>query len=154
MGVAGSGKTTIGRMLADALGYGFSDADDYHSPANVEKMARGEQLDDGDREPWLTALASAIDGWLRDDADIVLACSALKESYRARLLRDPSRMRVVYLKVSPATALARVAQRVGHFMPGDLVESQFEVLEEPSAAIIVDASQPPDGIVRTICDAI
>jgi gluconokinase len=154
MGVAGSGKTTVGRKLARALGYRFSDADDFHSRANVEKMARGEQLDDVDREPWLGAMAAAIDVWLHDDANVVLACSALKESYRERLMRDPSRMKIVYLKVSPATAAARVARRVGHFMPGDLVKSQFETLEEPAAAITVDASHPPDFIVRTICDAL
>ena len=154
MGVAGAGKTTVGRMLARTLGYRFSDADDFHSRANVEKMARGEQLDDADREPWLGALAAAIEVWLQDGDDVVLACSALKESYRTRLMRDPSRMKIVYLKVSPAIALARVGKRVGHFMPRDLVESQFEVLEEPTAAIVVDASQSPEFIVRTICDAL
>lgn len=154
MGVAGSGKTTVGRMLARALDYRFSDADDFHSRANVEKMAHGERLDDADREPWLAALVAAIDVWLHDDADVVLACSALKESYRERLMRDPSRMKIVYLKVSPATALERVARRVGHFMPGDLVQSQFEALEEPAAAITVNGSQPSDFIVRTICDAL
>ncbi len=154
MGVSGAGKTTVGRMLARALGYRFSDADDFHSRANVEKMARGEQLDDLDRDPWLDALAAAIEVWLQNGDDVVLACSALKESYRVRLMLDPSRMKIVYLKVSPAIARARVGKRVGHFMPGELVDSQFETLEEPATAIVVDASHPPDVIVRNICDAL
>ncbi len=154
MGVSGAGKTTVGRMLARALGCRFSDADDFHSRANVEKMARGEQLDDLDRDPWLDALAAAIEVWLQNGDDVVLACSALKESYRVRLMLDPSRMKIVYLKVSPAIARARVGKRVGHFMPGELVDSQFETLEEPATAIVVDASHPPDVIVRNICDAL
>lgn len=154
MGVAGAGKTTIGRMLADALGYRFSDADEFHSQANVEKMRRGERLDDGDREPWLRAMASAIDTWLREGTDVVLACSALKESYRARLLRDPSRMTLVYLKVPPEVARGRIEDRPDHFMPADLVDSQFESLEEPAHAVVIDASQPPDAIVHTIGDAL
>jgi gluconokinase len=154
MGVAGAGKTTVGRELARALGYEFSDADSFHSPANVEKMRRGERLDDDDRRPWLDAMAAAIDRWLLEDRNVVLACSALKESYRAKLVRDRSRMRLVYLKVSPQVARERAAQRVDHFMPEDLVESQFEALEEPRDAIVVDGSWPPDAIVRSICDAL
>lgn len=154
MGVAGAGKTTVGRLLADALGYRFSDADEFHSPANVEKMRRGERLDDSDREPWLAAMAHAVDGWLRDGANVVLACSALKASYQARLMRDPSRMALVYLKVPPDVARARVRTRDRHFMPADLVHSQFEALEEPADAIAVDATQPPDVVVRTIGDAL
>ncbi len=154
MGVAGAGKTSVGRMLAKALGYEFRDADGFHPAANVEKMRRGAQLDDEDRAPWLQALASAIDTWLQNGTDVVLACSALKASYRAVLLRDLSRMRLVYLKVAPALARERVAGRPGHFMPDDLVDSQFEALEEPDAAISVDASQPPDAIVRSIHDGL
>lgn len=150
MGVAGAGKTTIGRMLAEALGYRFHDADEFHSPTNVEKMRRGERLAEEDREPWLDAMARAIDGWLRDGANVVLACSALKASYRARLMRDPSRMALVYLRVPPDVARARVGGRTDHFMPRALVDSQFEALEEPADAIAVDATQPPDVIVRTL----
>lgn len=154
MGVAGAGKTTVGSELAAARGFEFHDADEFHSPANVEKMRRGAQLDDRDREPWLQAMASAIDEWLRDGRNVVLACSALKARYRALLLRDPTRMRVVYLKVSPELARERVAQRTDHFMPSDLVDSQFEALEEPASAVTVDASLPPEVIVRTIAGAL
>jgi len=154
MGVAGAGKTTIGRMLAEALGFEYQDADDFPPPVNVEKMRRGQQLDDRDREPWLDALARAIDGWLQSDANVVLACSALKARYRARLMRDPRRMRLVYLKVAPDVARARVERRVGHFMPHDLVESQFAALEEPDDAIVIEAARPPEGIVDTIANAL
>lgn len=148
MGVAGAGKTTVGRRLADALGFQFVDADEFHPPANIEKMSHGVELQEEDRAPWLEALAAAVDKWLRDGDDVVLACSALKESHRAKLLRDPSRMRLVYLKVPPVVARDRVAQREGHFLRDDLVESQFDALEEPSAAIRIDASRSPEAIVR------
>lgn len=154
MGVAGAGKTTIGRMLAEARGYRFSDADAFHPQANVEKMRRGERLDDIDREPWLRTMASAIDTWLRDETDVVLACSALKARYRARLLRDPSRMTLVYLKVPPGVARARIEDRLEHFMPADLLDSQFEALEEPAQAIVIDASEPLDAVVHAIQDAL
>jgi gluconokinase len=154
MGVAGAGKTTIGERLAAALGYQFRDADEFHPPANVEKMRSGRRLDDADRDPWLQAMADAIDCWLREGTGVVLACSALKERYRTRLVRDPERVRVVYLKVTTQVARQRVAQRSDHFMPADLVDSQFETLEEPRHAVVVDASQPPDAIVRQLGDAL
>lgn len=157
MGVAGAGKTTVGRMLAATLGYEFSDADSFHTPENVDKMRRGIALSDADREPWLRDLAAAVDDWLARDRDVVLACSALTAAYRAILLRDPSRMRLVYLKISPAIAHQRVSARRGHYMPGALVETQFEVLEEPAGregAIVADASQPPDVLVRTVAAAL
>ena len=154
MGVAGAGKTTVGCLLAESLGYGFRDADEFHSPANVEKMRRGERLDDRDREPWLAAMAHAIDGWLWDGSNVVLACSALKASYRSRLMRDHSQMALVHLKVPLDVARARVSARRDHFMPRDLVDSQFEALEEPVEAITVDATQPPEEIARTIADAV
>jgi gluconokinase len=150
MGVAGAGKTTVGRSLAAALAYEFKDADDFHPAANVEKMRRGHQLDDADREPWLEAMAQAIDGWLRDGAGVVLACSALKQRYRERLLRDPSRMRVVYLRVSPELARQRAHVRVGHFMPSGLVDSQFAALEEPTDAIVIDGGEEVAAIVAAI----
>jgi gluconokinase len=150
MGVAGAGKTTVGRALADALGYRFHDADEFHSAANVEKMSRGIALDDEDREPWLQALATAIDAWLREDAGVVLACSALKARYRSILQRDPTRVRFVYLKITPQLARERVSERVGHFMTERLVSDQFETLEEPTDAIVADASEPPHDIVRRL----
>jgi gluconokinase len=150
MGVAGAGKTLVGQRLAARLRYRFSDADDFHPPANLEKMRSGRPLEDADRDPWLRAMSDAIDTWLRDGIDVVLACSALKQRYRARLVRDPNRVRLVYLKIAPEIARERIARRTGHFMPPDLVESQFEALEEPRDAIVVDASGHPDAIVRAV----
>jgi len=132
MGVAGAGKTTVGRLLAAHLHCQFRDADEFHSAANIEKMRSGRKLDDRDRGPWLQAMADAIDAWLRDGSRVVLACSALKESYRSTLVRDAACVRVVYLKISREVAHARVSARTDHFMPTDLVDSQFEALEEPS----------------------
>src|SRR5919109_713445 len=129
MGVAGAGKTTVGKALADALGWQFADADDFHPARNVDKMARGVALDEADREPWLAALAAAIDEWLRTDTRVVLACSALKANYRAVLQRDPVRVRFVYLQVSPEVAHERVAHRPGHFMKERLVDTQFDTPE-------------------------
>src|SRR5215207_371912 len=110
MGVAGSGKTTVGRRLADELGWKFYDADDFHPPANVEKMSRGVALDDDDRRPWLAALRRLIDDSLARGESAVLACSALKESYRQYLLAD-ERARLVYLKGDYDTVLKRVTNR-------------------------------------------
>lgn len=152
MGVAGAGKTTVGTKLAEALGFRFSDADEFHSPANLDRMRRGVSLDEEDRKPWLQAMASAIDAWLATGTDVVLACSALKESYRSILLRDPARMRIVYLKVSPEIARARVAGRTDHFMPPALVDSQFDALEEPRDAIAIDALRSPDAIVSELLE--
>jgi len=154
MGVAGAGKTTVGRRLAESLGWEFVDADDFHPPANVEKMRRGLPLEDEDREPWLRALAAAIDEWLRAGAHVVLACSALKEKYRAVLRRDPARVRFVYLKIPPHVAAARVAARHGHFMKRALVDDQFKALEEPTNAIVVDATGNPDEIVQRLRSSI
>jgi gluconokinase len=154
MGVSGAGKTTIGILLAAEISYRFVDADALHPPSNVEKMRGGVPLDDADRAPWLRVLSEAIDGWLRSGDRVVLACSALKSAYRAALVRDPSRMAVVYLKLSPELARARVAARVGHFMGDVLIESQFEALEEPHRAIELDASLPPGELVRRIRDVL
>jgi len=150
MGVAGAGKTTVGKALAEARGWQFADADDFHPQRNLDKMSRGVALDDADREPWLAALADAIDKWLRSGTHVVLACSALKAKYREVLQRDRVRVRFVYLKVSPEVAHDRVAHRPDHFMKDRLVDSQFETLEEPADAIVVDGSQPPEHIVREL----
>lgn len=154
MGVAGAGKTTVGRKLAGALGFDFADADHFHTAACVEKMRRGLPLDDADRAPWLAALAAAVDTWLDADEDVVLACSALKSTYRNQLLRDRSRMAVVYLDVPPGVARARLDARAGHFMPSRLVDSQFQTLEEPLDALRVDATQPLRIVVQQIVDAL
>ena len=132
MGVAGCGKTTVGRALADALGLTFHDADDFHPEANVAKMRSGTPLTDADRWPWLETLS----GLLREP--VVLACSALKESYRTRLSLGGSPV-FVYLRITPETATARLQARADHFMPSSLIKSQFETLEEPDSAIVLDA---------------
>lgn len=150
MGVSGSGKSTVGMMLASALNWDFSDADSFHSPANVEKMSKGIPLTDADRIPWLLAMQEAIAQWLREERNMVLACSALKSSYREMLYFDPERIRLVYLKGSFELIQKRLAIRQHHFMNKDLLQSQFDTLEEPESAIYVDASQPPKAIVQQI----
>jgi gluconokinase len=150
MGVAGAGKTMVGRLLATALGFTFADADAFHSEANRAKMARGIPLDDADRAPWLDALAAAIGLWTAQDESVVLACSALKASYRARLLGDSEGARVVYLTGSPALLRARLEAREGHFAKSNLLESQLASLEAPDDAITVDVAAPPEALVEAI----
>jgi len=150
-GVTGSGKTTVGTRLAARLGFMFYDADDYHDPSNIEKMRRGEPLNDADRGPWLDRLRELL--YLKTTAGepVVLACSALRQAYRRRLCPGyPARVRFVYLRVNRETASERLRARAGHFMPTALVDSQFDLLEEPNNAICVDASQPVDDIVDYI----
>ena len=150
MGVAGSGKTTIAKMLADSLSWEFSDADSFHPPANVEKMSQGIPLEDADRAPWLQALQATIERWLREKKNVVLACSALKAAYRERLCCDKSRMQLVYLKGSFELLQSRLAQRSDHFMKQNLLQSQFDILEEPAEGIYVDILLPPKVIVQQI----
>ena len=150
MGVSGSGKTTVGKLLAQSLNWDFSDADDFHPSANIEKMSRGIPLEDADRLPWLLQLQAAIDRWLLENKNIVLACSALKASYRKILCPDPQRMKIVYLKGSFHLLATRLKTRENHYMKADLLLSQLDTLEEPEDAMIVDASQPLEVIVRQI----
>jgi gluconokinase len=157
MGVSGSGKTTIGKLLAEALGWPFYDADDFHPPANVERMHQGIALTDEDRKPWLAALARLIAEALANDQSLVLACSALKAAYREQLKphgATATAVPFVYLHVPPAVAAARLKERHGHFMPASLVPSQFAALEEPADAIVIDATQTPDEIVAQIRQAL
>ena len=149
MGVAGAGKTTVGRLLAGELGWEFYDADDFHPPANVEKMSRGVPLDGDDRRPWLAALRRLIDDSLARGESAVVACSALKESYRQYLLAD-ERTRLIYLKGSLELIKGRMTSRRGHYMKAEMLDSQFAALEEPARDAHLDASQPPDEIVRAI----
>jgi gluconokinase len=151
MGVAGAGKTTVGRLLARELGWSFYDADDFHPRANVSKMARGAPLDDRDRAPWLDALRELIVGCLARGEDAVLACSALKEDYRRRLLVD-ARVKLIYLKGEYELIRERLAARAGHFMKPELLASQFEALEEPGPEAQVDASGPPAEVVKAVRD--
>ena len=150
MGVSGSGKTTVGKLLAQSLNWDFSDADDFHPSANIEKMSRGIPLEDADRLPWLLQLQAAIDRWLLENKNVVLACSALKASYREILCRDQQRMKIVYLKGPFHLLATRLKTRENHYMKADLLLSQLETLEEPENAIIIDASQPLELIVRQI----
>jgi carbohydrate kinase (thermoresistant glucokinase family) len=149
MGVSGSGKTTVGRALARAVGGRFYDADDYHSAANIAKMRSGRPLTDGDREAWLRELRSRIDQWLTEQDTFVLACSALTERIRAVLGADREGVRIVHLRGSKALIDARMRSRE-HFMPAALLDSQFALLEPPQHALDLDVSRPPDELVTRI----
>ncbi|MGH8011421.1 MAG: gluconokinase [Candidatus Binataceae bacterium] len=149
MGVSGSGKTTVGQTLAHKLHWEFHDADELHSPANIEKMRRGIALTDDDREAWLDAVRALIERCL-DGAGAVIACSALKQSYRERLMVDSTGVRLVFLKGSRALIARRLAMRAGHFFDPRLLRSQFETLEEPADAMVVDISASPDAIAEDI----
>jgi len=149
MGTTGSGKTTIGGLLAKRMGWEFVDADDFHPPSNVEKMKRGIPLTDADREPWLEALRDKIVEWTAEKRNVVLACSALKASYRDEL-RASSDVKFVYLKGSYQLFSERVLARRGHFAKQDLLASQFATLEEPTDAVIVDAAPSPEQIVSEV----
>ena len=151
MGVSGAGKTTIGRMLAAKLGYEFHDADDLHCDANKVKMASGVALTDADRAPWLAGIRALIANNLARSVDMVLACSALKQSYRDEIMVDAERVKIVYLKGSPQLIAARIAHRKDHFMNKALLGSQFDTLEEPRDAMVVDIDGPPEAIVENIC---
>lgn len=146
MGVAGSGKTTVGRALADSLNWRFTDADDFHPPANIAKMSAGTALTDSDRAPWLAALCAHIDA----TDDTVLACSALKASYRARLIADPDRVKLIHLRGTREQIAARLAARTGHYAPPALLDSQLAILEEPSDALVLDIADAPAVLVDTI----
>jgi gluconokinase len=151
MGVSGSGKTTIGRLLAARTGWAFYDADDYHSADNLAKMRRGIPLTDEDRVPWLETLRQKVVVPSLDTGEpAILACSALKASYRERLSCSDPRVRVIYLKGDYALIRARMERRSGHFMGADMLASQFEALEEPGNAVVVDAAESPDAIVDAI----
>ena len=151
MGVSGCGKSFIGELLAQALGGVFADADDFHPPANIVKMANGIPLTDADRWPWLDRLREEIVLHRSSSADYVLACSALKQSYRDRLLGNdsPEVFNFVYLKGTKELIRQRMEQR-DHFMPPALLDSQFDTLEEPQDAIVVDIELSPDEIVKII----
>lgn len=150
MGVAGSGKTTVGRALAAALGWEFRDADDFHPPANIAKQAAGIPLDDADRAPWLAAIRAHLDEKLFRGENAVVTCSALKEKYRAQLVADPARVKLVHLSGTPALLAARIAGRTDHFMKPAMLASQLAALEPPRDALAVDIAEPPDKLVAHI----
>ena len=146
MGVSGVGKTTVGAPLARALGAAFRDAADYHPPQNVAKMKAGTPLDDADRWPWLARLNKELKGVDR----AVLACSALKQSYRERLLQGIARHAVVYLHGSFELIQDRAARRQHRYMPASLLRSQFTTLEPPADAIEIDVAATPEACVAAI----
>jgi gluconokinase len=150
MGVSGSGKTTIGRTLAERLGWKFIEGDEYHPRENVAKMAAGVPLEDSDRWPWLDTLNRL----LRAERDAIVTCSALKESYRQRLLAGVEDPRLVYLEGSQALIASRVAARKHRYMPASLLDSQFATLEPPAQAIRVDVGASLDECVDAIIAAL
>ena len=153
MGVCGAGKTEIGRRLAEALDWTFLDADDFHPPANVEKMRAGTPLCDADRWPWLDALAAALRDATAGRGNTVLACSALARRYRDRLGLPHPFIRLVHLDDAGDVIRQRMERRAGHFMPAALLDSQLTILERPAAderPIVVDVASEPDTIVRSI----
>ena len=146
MGVAGCGKTTIGSKLARSLGVLFLDADDFHPEANLKKMSSGIPLDDSDRIPWLESLREE----LRSNRGCVLACSALKQKYRS-MLEDADRNTVfIMLDISKETARRRVLSRANHFMPETLIDSQFDSLERPTDALVIDAEGPVNSVLDVL----
>ncbi len=149
MGVAGSGKTTIGSLLAQQLGWEFADADNFHSAENIERIRKGTPLTDEERAPWLRAIRDAMLQWVAEKKNAVLACSVLKQSYREQLYHGPE-AKLVYLKGDYKLIYERLIQRKGHFADSDLLASQFETLEEPSDAITVEVNQTPEEIVSEI----
>jgi gluconokinase len=149
MGVAGSGKSTLGQALARALGCPFYDSDDLHSPEAIEKMTKGIGLTDEDRQPWLAELAARIKVWESQTPKTVLACSALKQKYRDQLAQAGS-VEWVYLKGDTALIAERLKSREGHFVSASLLDSQFQALEEPKKALVLDISESPQSLIFTL----
>jgi len=149
MGVTGSGKSTVGRIAAQRLGWLFLEADDFHSPANRTKMRRGIPLTDADRVPWLDAIHAALGEHEAGRRQVVLACSALKADYRRRLL-DGLPATTVYLKGPPDLIRSRLRERPAHFAGESILDDQFEILEEPSPAVVIDVRATPEAIATAI----
>jgi gluconokinase len=150
MGVVGAGKTTVGSLLAQKLGWQFADADDFHPAANVEKIRHGIPLDDSDRAPWLAALRNAILRWNAANQNVALACSALKRKYRDELRVDG--VQFVYLKGDYELMQERLRARHGHFASESILKSQFADLEKPDDAITVETNKSPEAIVADIIE--
>ena len=155
MGVAGSGKSTLGQRAATALGWPYFEADDFHAEANKAKMANGIPLDDADRSPWLAAIRAKMNATIDAGRSAVFTCSALKEKYRQVLAGDAQHpVTIVFLKGDYETILARVGQRQGHFMKAEMVKSQFEALEHPEGAIELDIRETPEALLAKILAAV
>lgn len=150
IGVAGSGKTTVGRLLSVDLGWPFFDGDDFHPQANIEKMQRGIPLADADRIPWLDALNRLIQGVTGEGRNAVIACSALKQAYRDRLKAGAADVRFVHLRGDAPLMQRRLEARPDHFMKAGMLPSQFDALEEPVDALIVESAEEPKAIVAQI----
>jgi gluconokinase len=150
IGVSGSGKTTIGKMLAAQLDWPFYDGDDFQPKDNVAKMAQGMPLNDRDRRPWLLAIHDLLVGIRAKRGHAVVACSALKQDYRDLLLKGMEGIRPIYLKGEYAILEERLKRRQGHFFKAGLLGSQFEILEEPEDAVAVNVDAPPESIVARI----
>jgi gluconokinase len=152
MGVTGTGKTTIGRGLSERTGWQFAEGDDYHSEANKQKMHAGIPLTDEDRGPWLAALHELLDGWFQRRESGILACSALKQSYRETLITGipHDAYRFVMLQVSREHIAERLAHRIDHYMNPALLDSQFATLEAPSDALVVSDEGTPEETIGLI----
>ena len=153
MGVAGSGKTTVGELLARELGWRFNDADGFHPPENVAKMSASTPLTDEDRQPWLRAIRRHIEECLARGEGAVVTCSALKETYRKILLGDDARVGLVYLQGSRELLWARIGARKNHFMKPAMLDSQLATLEEPTNALTLNISPEPPELVAAIRQA-
>ena len=154
MGVAGSGKTTVGARLAQDLGWAFDDADGFHPSANVAKMSAGQPLTDADRAPWLAAIGAYITDRLARGETAVVTCSALKQAYRDQIVPDPACVRLVYLRGTRDQLWARLCGRENHFMKPAMLDSQLAALEEPTHALTVDITPAPTVIAAQIRQAL
>ncbi|BDG73156.1 gluconokinase [Roseomonas fluvialis] len=151
MGVSGCGKSTVGALLAERLGWSFEDGDGFHPPQNVEKMRAGTPLTDDDRWPWLDAIALRIAAARADGTGVVIACSALRRAYRDRLRAEQGDVRFLHLTGEPSLIMARQAARTGHYMPASLIASQFATLEPPDTeadVIDLDVDAEPPAILQ------
>ncbi len=150
MGVSGSGKTTVGQQLAADLGWSYYDGDDFHSLKNIAKMSSGIPLTDEDRTIWLMQITLHIKKLIKTGENAIISCSALKQQYRRQLQIDSMLVKFVYLKGSRELIKKRLISRAGHYMKVELLESQFESLEEPENAMIVEVKDPPEQISADI----
>jgi gluconokinase len=152
MGVSGSGKSTVGKLLSDRTGWSFYDADNFHPAENIAKMSQNIPLTDSDRQPWLSQLQELIDRTIKSKDNAILACSALKSTYRDILQGNRQEIVWIYLRGSYQEIKTRIEQRQGHFLSANLLQNQFDTLEEPNNAIIFDIYLPPEVIVDRIIE--
>ncbi len=152
MGVSGCGKSTVAKLLAEKLGWDFYDADDFHPPENIKKMAGGIPLNDSDRAPWLASLNEVLGTNLKTGNHPVLACSALKRSYREELRWGNDGLKTIYLKGSYTLIWARISKRQAHYMKPNMLKSQFDTLEEPVDALVIEINLSPEEIVEKVID--